>query len=69
MSTLMDLRNVIKSSIERKIEASVKSYSGGQAKDYGAYKYGCGVTQGLVRALDTVDEAFNMLLNEEDDGK
>ena len=66
-ATLMDLRNALRRRFEVQIDAEGKRIANGQAKDYAEYKYGCGIVQGLSRALGGVDDIFNKVLNENDD--
>ena len=64
---ILNLRDNIKADIVGTMQALSDKLSAGRVTDYAGYRLVVGQIQGLKEALDSVDEVFKTLLDEQDD--
>ena len=63
----IQIREKIKADIVGKMRSLSDKMSAGRAVDYAGYRQLVGQVQGLKDALESVDEVFKNLLDEQDD--
>jgi hypothetical protein len=63
----LQVRDKIKAGIIGKMKSLSDKMSAGRAVDYAGYRQMVGHMQGLNDALESVDEVFKKLLDEQDD--
>ena len=67
MTHTLQIRDKIKAGIVGKMKNLSDKMSAGRAVDYAGYRQMVGHMQGLNDALESVDEVFKKLLDEQDD--